>query len=535
MKTTLDKFIQENEFPTVFIGSGISKRYLADFPDWPSLLNEFWKQLREPQDFFGALNNIRDEIKSQNSNLTEKELDHYSNIKMGTLLEKKFNQAFNDGEIKINGFSPEDAFVSKISPFKKAIASRFSEYQFIDGMKEEYSSFKKMLSKTQIILTTNYDNFIENSYNEYSIYNLTKYIGQKGFFLQNYGYAELYKLHGCADSPQDIVITEEDYCRFEKNSVLISAKIISMMMYSPIIFMGYSLTDINIRKIIKDFTRSLTEDEIETLENRLVLIQREEGRNELIEEVERDRDLGCKLKVIKTDNFKLIFEKLSEINQGIAPTEVRKYQHVIKELIIDRGKKGALDSVLLSPMEIDNIQETLQNKNIAVALGDAKYIFQIPDIITYSLDYISDKDEIGNEIRMRFAVNQIPRSRFPINKLLDKKLINSSGLHATEKEKLIQKIDHYSDFDIHYSTIPTSCVFYKNCSDFEKIINKETKELNIYDTISHNIKRLNLDEVKKYLICVLTDLKKKDEIKLSTQLRRLLLIYDIVKNKGSNA
>ncbi|MGG5776819.1 SIR2 family protein [Bacillus subtilis] len=535
MRTILDEFIKENEFPTVFIGSGISKRFLVGFPDWSSLLNEFWDQLNEPQSFFGVFNIIRDEIRNKYPGFSEKELDHYSNIEMGTLLENKFNQAFNEEKIKIENFSPEDAFISKVSPFKKAIANRFKNYELIDGMQVEYNSFKKMLSKTQIVLTTNYDNFIENSYNEYSTYGLTIFIGQKGFFLQNYGYAELYKLHGCASSPQDIIITEKDYNNFDKNSVLISAKIISTMMHSPIIFMGYSLTDINIRKIIKEFTRSLTDKEIEILENRLVLIQRAKGVNELVQEVENDRDLGCKLKVIKTDNFKLVFDRLSEINQGVAPTEVRKYQHIIKELIIDRGKKGTLDSVLISPIEIDNIQEALQNKNITVALGDSKYIFQIPDIITYSLDYISDKDEIGNEIRMRFAVNQTSRSRFPINKFLNEELINSSGLHKTEKEKLIQKIDYYSDFNLHYDKIIDSPVLRQKYNDLKEITELKTKDVNIYETISFNIRRLNLEELKTYLINVLTDLKQKGEIKLSTQFRRLLLLYDIVKNKGNNA
>ncbi|MEK4846106.1 SIR2 family protein [Bacillus sp. FSL W8-0183] len=535
MTTILDKFIKENEFPTVFIGSGISKRFLVDFPDWSSLLNEFWEKLDEPQDFFGEFNIIRDEIKNKSPKYTNKELDHYSNIEMGTRLESKYNQAFNEGRVSIENFGTKDAFDTKVSPFKKAIANRFNSYKLIDEMKEEFEIFKKMLSKTQIVLTTNYDYFIENSYNEYSNYSLTKFIGQKGFFSTNYGYAELYKLHGCAESPQDIIITENDYNNFEENSVLISAKIISTMMHSPIIFMGYSLTDINIRKIIREFTKSLNDKEIEILEDRLVLIQWKEGCEELVQEVENDRDLGCKLKVIKTDNFKLIFEKLSTINQGVAPTEVRKYHHVIKELIIDRGKKGTLNSVLISPIEIDNIKETLQNKNITVALGDSTYIFQIPDIITYSLDYISDKDEIGNEIRMRFAVNQAYRARFPIVKLLNEDLINSTGLHKTEKERLIQKIEYFTNFELHYCKIVPSSVMLRNCNDLNKIIKLKTKDDNIYETLSFNIKELKLEELKTYLIRVLTDLKQKGEIKLTTQLRRLLLLYDIIKNKGNNA
>lgn len=114
-----------------------------------------------------------------------------------------------------------------------------------------------MLMKAQIILTTNYDTFIEDEYNSQSKYGIKKYIGQQGFFKQTVGYAELYKIHGCTTEASSLIINDEDYRRFDKDSVLISAKIISMLLHSPIIFLGYSLTDRNIRKIIKDFTGHL--------------------------------------------------------------------------------------------------------------------------------------------------------------------------------------------------------------------------------------------------------------------------------------
>lgn len=59
----------------------------------------------------------------------------------------------------------------------------------------------------------------------------------------------------------------------------------------------------------------------------------------------------------------------------------------------------------------------------------------------------------------------------------------------------------------------------------------EVKVENIYETLSHNIKNLNLDDLKSYLIKELEKLKERGEIKLNTQLRRLLLLYDIERNK----
>ena len=58
----------------------------------------------------------------------------------------------------------------------------------------------------------------------------------------------------------------------------------------------------------------------------------------------------------------------------------------------------------------------MQSQNIAIAIGDSKYIFQIPDNISFMLDYITDRDEISNETRLRYAQMQNGKARFPCNK-----------------------------------------------------------------------------------------------------------------------
>ncbi|WP_246218542.1 SIR2 family protein [Litoribacterium kuwaitense] len=234
MTTTLDKLIAENQFPVVFIGSGMSRRFLENFPDWTGLLHEFWESIGL-ENFYGSLNNLWDELSQANPSLGERELAHYANIKTGSYLEKQYNKAFNNKLITIDGFSTTDAHRTRISPFKKAIANRFNQYKIKSDMQHEYKSFVKMLMKTQIVLTTNYDSFIEDSFNEFSEYAIEKYIGQSGFFERTHGFAELYKIHGCVSSPEKIMISEKDYKKFDADSVLISAKIISMMINSPII------------------------------------------------------------------------------------------------------------------------------------------------------------------------------------------------------------------------------------------------------------------------------------------------------------
>ncbi|HCT0460600.1 TPA: hypothetical protein LQO36_002353, partial [Staphylococcus pseudintermedius] len=64
-----------------------------------------------------------------------------------------------------------------------------------------------------------------------------------------------------------------------------------------------------------------------------------------------------------------------------------------------------------------------------------------------------------------------------------------------------------------------------------KLIKAGYKKAKIYETISYNIRELSINEVKEFLVDELKELKEDGEIQLTTELRRLLLLYDILKNK----
>lgn len=188
----------------------------------------------------------------------------------------------------------------------------------------------------------------------------------------------------------------------------------------------------------------------------------------------------------------------------------------------------------MSPEDIDNLNEKIKHRNITVAIGDSKYIFQVPNIITYSLDYISDKDEIGTEIRLRFAASQRRTDRFPVHKILKREIIEKSNLHPSEKDKLKQRFSKYSNFESHYNSISKSSVFDVEDISVRGIIDKDIKKEKIYETLAIHINNLDLNEVKKFLVKELEELKDKGEIKICTELRRLMLLYDILKYKGDN-
>ncbi|MEK3722331.1 SIR2 family protein [Paenibacillus sp. FSL H8-0034] len=515
-----------NEYPIVFIGSGISKRYVQEFPSWPELLESFWNQINQNDDFYAYLNTLRSEIKAANPNAPDNEIMYLTNIEAGTVIESSFNTAFFKGEITIENLNFKEAYNDRLSPFKKAISNKFSSYTLKEGNDEELTLFKKFLNKTQIILTTNYDNLIEDCFNSINTNGLKKYVGQSGFFEQTYGWAEIYKLHGSTEKPDSIVISKADYDRFSKNSILISAKIISLLIHSPIIFMGYSLTDMNIREIIKDFSSSMTPVEIKRMASRIIIVERDQGNQEINESQYYENELGCEYTVVRTDNYKEIYSKLVDINQGISPAEVRKYQHVLKKLIVDTGKKGTLNEFLVSPEDLGEIEKRIGDVNLVVALGDARYIFKMPDLMTYFYEYFFFENGLQTDIALRFIASQSGRVPFVrYTKGID---IDKASLNSNEKEKIKQRINNNKNVESCISSITGSNRI--RTKSIQEILAAKYKQDKEYDIVAHNVLHVPQDDLLSYIKGKIIYTKELGIASPSTQFRRLLLAYDLAYN-----
>lgn len=441
----LEYITKKNLYPIIFIGSGISKRYLKNYPSWIELLEEFWNKSNHTTNFYGKLNTLKmsyiDHHNLEQSPQNDKESSFYSNIQMASIIESKFNEEFYKESFSIDGFSLKDAYDTSISPFKKSLANKFSTYEIKEGMDEEIESFIKFLHKGQIIITTNYDTFIEDMYATKENFNLDLFVGQEGFFDQTIGKAELYKIHGSSSDPRTLIINEKDYNLFEKNSILLAAKILVAMINSPIIFLGYSLTDINVRNIIKSFTSQLPKEDPRISANRIIFIQRKKDEDGILTHIENNSELGH-YTVIETDNYKLAYDTISKINQGLPPLIIRKYEQLIKKIIVSKGEKGVLDTFLVSPEDISLLEQRLKDDlPLAVVLGDKKYLYVMPDFLSYMEDYILKKDDIPLAVALEYIAQSQTTARFPFKRLLNRiSNINDLSLSDNTKHKLYAKI-----------------------------------------------------------------------------------------------
>ncbi|HGT9221482.1 TPA: SIR2 family protein, partial [Escherichia coli] len=188
--------------------------------------------------------------------------------------------------------------------------------------------------------------------------------------------------HGDIKDPHSIIINKDDYEKYDNKSILISAKILSNMIKNPIVFLGYSLTDRNVKKLLSDFSSQLPREDGRKSAERIILIEYKENEQEVVPKQITDQQLQITYTSVKTDNYKQIYDEISAVDEGLSPYDVLRYQRAIKTLIINEGEKGHLDTLLVSPSDLDRLEESVkQGKNLVVALGDKKYVFtQVKEI-----------------------------------------------------------------------------------------------------------------------------------------------------------
>ena len=106
----------------------------------------------------------------------------------------------------------------------------------------------QLLRKCQIdgVFTTNWDLLAEKIFPKYEVYK-----GQQDVLYSNImNIGEVYKIHGCCTEIQSMILTDEDYEDFNQKNAYLASKLITIFVEHPVIFIGYSLNDKNIRSIL---------------------------------------------------------------------------------------------------------------------------------------------------------------------------------------------------------------------------------------------------------------------------------------------
>ena len=321
-----------NAHPFLFVGSGFSHRYL-DTADWKGLVSQFASQAKPETDF--AFEWYKNEVTA-------------AGIAPDMLLpvitqhiEKDYaRRMLSDDAFHALRTKYEKEIRAEVSPLKLGVADFFNSKQSGFGTPkhpEEVSALGHARKNVAGIITTNFDRYLERLFPDH-----VPYIGQAQLlFNQSYGVGEIYKIHGCVSDPASLVLTQSDYEAYTSRNAYLSAKLMTIFLEHPIIFIGYSITDANIRLIFKDIANCLNPTQLATLSDRLIFIQRSKaGRPEGIRTVRESFGMKfLEFKQVVLPDFTPLYKAIATLRSSYPPKVLRKLKKDVYELVQSTSPK----------------------------------------------------------------------------------------------------------------------------------------------------------------------------------------------------
>lgn len=210
------------------------------------------------------------------------------------------------------------------------------------------------------IITTNYDTFFEKTFGDYKTF-----VGQDELvFSSIQGIAEIYKIHGSVSQPGSLVITESDYALFHEKSKYLAAKLMTIFMEYPIIFIGYSLTDTNIQRILEDIVACLPDDKFSALQERFVFVEYKPGFPGVVVSTQSIQLHGRLLSMTKLtlEDFGLLYQALAAKKAALPVKVLRRFKEDIYTYVLT-AEPGPLLQV--SPLDNNAIDED----TLAISIG----------------------------------------------------------------------------------------------------------------------------------------------------------------------
>ena len=318
----IDHFNRSSSFPFLFIGSGLSRRYLG-LEDWEGLLKRFCESLEDYQYYYSTASGCLPEV--------------------ATSMSKDFHDLWWKSEKYLEDRKKyKDLCVNPSSALKIAIASYLEELSNHKCSNVQYTEEIEALSKLDVegIITTNWDRFLEKLFPDYKVY-----IGQRELIFSNtQSINEIYKIHGCCSKPNSMVLTSSDYNEFNSKNAYLAAKLITLFVEHPIIFIGYSIEDDNIRSILTSIVNCLSPNDTGKIRNNLIFVKR--NKNGVEDGISDDNlyfgKITIPIKVVTTNNFTPIYEAIAETKRKI-PTRILRYcKEQLYELIKDKNPEKKL-------------------------------------------------------------------------------------------------------------------------------------------------------------------------------------------------
>lgn len=474
-ETKLENILNKSDsLPFLFIGSGFSRRYLG-LPNWRELL-EYFAKVCLPGN---PLAFMTYQYKAGDNSLP----------KIAELIEKDFNDNWYKNISNVSKQEIEFVKRTNASPFKCKVSDYINSFKTLPNqglLADELALFGRIAKRSLSgVITTNYDCLLEKLLSDYTVYcNQDELL-----FSPLQDVYEIYKIHGSTTQPSTIVLTQKDYEIQDKKTTYLAAKLLTIFVEHPIIFIGYSVNDSDIRKILYSISQCLTEKQLIELKNRFLFINWTDNKqNNEIGELQYPFENGKYFPMTQLNvvDYKAVFSVLTKKQSVYDLSLLRRLKHDVYKVILNNEEKAEkYISIWLDSSNNTNIKKVIgvsrnSEQEQSMPKGDDLYLDIVFDNKNYDATMLINK---SLETLLKRNSNSLPVYKY-ILKYQHSKLprfmegfINNTGINKFfDSDSVINKRSRHiysqNDFENKFKDNGYSALHYFDLIDL-KDLNKD--------------------------------------------------------------
>jgi hypothetical protein len=311
--------------PFLFVGAGLSRRYLR-LDGWEALLRRLASLTARSFEYYyatadGNLPRIASLIAEELHPLWWSE-DRFASHR----------SAFDDTRLR----HPDSALKAEASLY---LADSLSGIPTSGPLAKELDLLRQVV--VDGIISTNFDPLLEHLFPDFRVF-----VGQERLlFSDAVGIAEIYKIHGSYEDPDSLVLTEADYARFHERNPYLAAKLMTIFVEHPIVFLGYSLSDANVAAILHSIVSCLdSTDAVAKLGDRLIFVQWDESAAQpvMAPSVIRVEDKPIPVLTVTVPDFSEVYGALTKVARSFPAKLLRQLKEQVYELVLESDAKKRL-------------------------------------------------------------------------------------------------------------------------------------------------------------------------------------------------
>ncbi|WP_405341346.1 SIR2 family NAD-dependent protein deacylase [Fibrobacter sp.] len=253
---------------------------------------------------------------------------------------------------------------------KKEFERRKSQKSNLSLVKDAFA-----IIKPQWAITTNYDLILEQ------LLENPETIGPKSPFSIHKGIVPVFHMHGHVKDPENIVISEKDYAQAMKINDYRQLKLSMILAESSVLFIGYSLGDINVRTAIeqsKTFCVN-SDNDLKEQNDKIMVLLDFDGNTKDLDEDDVQFDEKMNIYTLKYRSVPFFLSQLAE--------EVSR---------VKDSMKSELESILHKIDEMENSDVRLKDLNIELKKLSSDVLYVISKNLIDYLENIWNQKYLGN-------------------------------------------------------------------------------------------------------------------------------------------